>query len=124
MANRNATKEEKQLLKDMVSVIDDHGLGVLYHGYDGRTDYDIHHVKGKSAKHNKIHIGYNFIIPVPTELHDNGDHHLNVTHHKHAFTDEYGKQWEIHIKMIKLLVMNGYATPDNNILDAIMDTGA
>lgn len=124
MANRNATKEEKQLLKDMRQLIDECGLGVLYKGYEGRTDYDIHHVLGRSAKNNKVHIGYNFIIPVPTELHDNGDHPLNVTHHKHAFTGEHGKQWEIHIKMINLLVEHGYDTPNSIILEAIMGTGA
>lgn len=124
MANRNATKEEKKLLKDMVSLINDHGLGVLYHGYDGRTDYQIHHVLGRSAKHNKVHIGYNFILPVPIELHDNGDHPLNVTHHKHAFTGEYGKQCDIHMNMINIMGVNGYDTPEQHVLDAIMDTGA
>lgn len=124
MANRSATKEEKQLLKDMVCVINEHGLGALYPGYYGRTDFHIHHVQGKSAKNNKVHIGYNFIIPVPIELHDNGDHPLNVTHHKHLFTDEYGRQCDIHSNIINLMGVNGYDTPEQHVLDAIMDTGA
>ena len=124
MANRNATAKENKFLKDMVSLIDDRGLGILYPGYDGRTDYDIHHVLGRSAKHNKVHIGYNFILPVPTELHDNGDHPLNVTHHKHAFTDEYGKQCNIHQNITQLMAANGYEIPEQYILDAIMGTGA
>lgn len=94
MANKPANAAQKNLMKEISTYINDAGLGVLYGDeYEGRTDFELHHVLGRSAKHNKVAIGHWFIIPVPFELHNvSSDHSDNVTHFKHNFTERFGTQ--------------------------------
>ena len=123
MANRNPSEAEKQWLKDITSFIDEVGIGILYPGYE-HAAYQRHHVVGKSGKHNKVHIGYWFINPVPFQLHDVGsDHPLNVTHHKHAFIKEFGYECGIFQCLVSCMAQWGYAIPPDDVYNAIMDTG-
>jgi len=125
MANRKPTKQEIQYLSDMTDYINEVGLGVLYHGYEGRTDMQRHHVLGKSAKHNKQHIGYYFINPIPFELHDpNVNHKFHVGNCKKAFVKEFGRQCDIHHMLVNGMAEYGYPVPPVDILEAILDTCA
>ena len=114
-----------QWMKDIAEFIQDNGLDILYPGYEGRTDFQLHHVLGRSAKHNKIAIGHWFIIPVPIELHDVGSNHPdNVTHFKRNFTERFGSQSELFKELIGGMFECGYKTPNDEVYHAIMDTGA
>lgn len=127
MVNRKPTKREKDWLKAITDYINVFGLGGLYHGYDDRTDMQRHHVLGKSAKHNKIHIGYWFVNPIPFELHDiNSDHIFNVTHHKNKFKEKFGSETGIYQCLVSCMAMSGYDNylPPDDVYNAIMDTGA
>lgn len=132
MANKPASAKQRQWLKDIALFIDEVGLGGLYGAeYEGRTDYQLHHVLGRSAKHNKVHIGHWFVIPVPVELHDVGSNHpLNVTHRKKAFVSEFGQQCGIFQILYSCMDKwndfdsHNFSLPDVEVYNAIMDTRA
>ena len=127
MANKPANAAQKRFTKSIVELVNMASLGILYGAnYDNDFNFQIHHVLGRSAKHNKIHIGHWFEIPVPFDLHDvNVNHPLNVTHHKHAFTDKFGKQAQIFNDMLRHMDWNeiDYNIPDD-VIAAIGDTRA
>jgi len=89
-----------------------------------RSDIQRHHVVGRTYKHNKIHIGTAFVLPLWWELHDPGSNDpLNVTHYRHRFTDVYGTQRDLFKGMIIFMKADGLTIPfDNEVIDAIMDT--
>ena len=132
MANKPANAKQKQWMSDIANFIDEVGMGGLYgEEYEGRTDFQLHHVLGRSAKHNKVAIGHWFVIPVPFELHDvSSNHPLNVTHHKKAFKNEFGDQCGIF--QILYSCMDkwndfedfNYSMPGIEVYNAIMDTRA
>ena len=130
MATKPANAAQKKWMSDIASFISDVGLGGLYGPeYEDRTDFQLHHVLGRSAKHNKVAIGHWFIIPVPFELHDvSSNHQLNVTHHKKAFINEFGEQCGIFQILYsamsewnKFKYIN-YSLPPIEAYNAIMDT--
>ena len=124
MAMKQANAAQKQWMSDIADWASNNNLDLLY-GYDDPKGFQLHHALGRSAKHNKVAIGHWFIIPVPFELHDvNGKHDCNVTHHKHKFTDKYGKQRLLFSDMVDDMRMEMYALPPSDILDSIMDTNA
>jgi len=126
MANKPANAAQKRWMSDIADFINEVGLGAFYGDeYIGRTDFQLHHVLGRSAKQNKVAIGHWFIIPVPFELHDiSSNHALNVTHHKHSFTHAFGYQGDIFNKMATIMDDHGYITPDLEVCYAIKDTNA
>ena len=115
-------------MKNIAKFVEDEGLGVLYgHEFAGRKDFQLHHVLGRSAKHNKVAIGHWFIIPVPVELHDvHSNHPDNVTHFKKNFVKRFGEQCGIF--QILVSCMERFREYDMNVPDevyaAIMDTNA
>ena len=123
MATKPANAVQKKWMSDVARWASAH-LGELFPGHDIHA-IQLHHVLGRSAKHNKVAIGHEFILPVPYELHDvNSNHELNVTHHKHAFTDEYGMQRWLFDSMYYSMISHGYTVPSSEIHLAIMDTRA
>lgn len=89
----------------------------------GRNDVQIHHVVGRSYKHNKVLIGPWFILPLCWYLHDvhsNSKH--NVTHFRHNFTRVYGFQRDLFANMVKTMQNQGYEVPETTILQAISET--
>ena len=127
MASKPANKRQKDFMKDMTDFISEVGLGYLYKGYGCSTYMQRHHVVGRSAKHNKINIGHDFIIPVPVELHEpNYEHKYHVGKCKKAFVSEFGKQCDIFEKLIWGMVEYGYSKniADSEVIKAIMDTNA
>jgi len=124
MANKPANAAQKKWMADIASFIEVNGLHVLYGAeYLARTDFQLHHVLGRSAKHNKIAIGHWFIIPVPFELHDiNEKNDLNVSYFKHNFTDKFGLQSEIFSTMIRYMKDLPFKIPSDEVYNSIMDT--
>jgi len=125
MAAKKANAAQKQWMSDMAGWAECN-LGLLYGDiYDGSEDIQLHHVLGRSAKHNKVAVGHWFILPVPFELHDvSSNHHFNVTHYKRNFTNQYGMQRDIFNKVYQGLKVCGYEVPGQEVYDAIMDTRA
>jgi len=122
---KQANTVQKKLMEDISIWAANGGLRMLYGDKWEFSRFQLHHVLGRSAKHNKINIGHEFIIPVPFDLHDvSSNHELNVTHHKHAFTDEFGKQGDLFNKMATDMDEQGYITPDLEVCYTIKDTNA
>lgn len=126
MANKAANSEQVRWMDSITDYINENGLGVLY-GVE--YEYDIrmqrHHVLGRSAKHNKVHIGHWFIIPVPFELHDpNVKHEYHVGHCKKAFVRRFGTQRDLFKRMYLDMKQQGYSVPHNSFYSAIMETSA
>lgn len=125
MANRNQNKEERIWVENVADYANEHELNNFYPSNFLNKGFQIHHVLGRSAKHNKVHIGYWFILPVPYGLHDvSSNHKLNVTHHKHAFTDRFGFQRDIFKTMVLLMHTLGYPIPPYDVLQSIASTRA
>ncbi len=132
MASKPANAKQKKWMKDISEFISENGLGFLYgREYEDRYDFQLHHVLGRSAKHNKVPIGHEFIIPVPVELHDvNSNHPLNVTHHKKAFVTEFGKQSGIFQMLYSCMDKwndfddYNFSLPSREVYNAIMSTSA
>lgn len=101
------------------------GIQVLYGDEWANCPFHIHHIKGRSFKHNKVHIGHEMIIPVPVVLHDvSSNHPCNVTHFKHNFTRQFGMQTELFEKMVECMRFLKYEVPSDEILLTIMDVRA
>ena len=127
---KQANAAQRRWMRDVAKFIDDVGLGGLYGPeFEGRNDFQLHHVLGRSAKHNKVPIGHWFIIPVPVELHDVGsDHPDNVTHFKKNFVKRFGDQCGI-FQILYSCMAEWNKFPDCNfeipplsVYAAIMDT--
>lgn len=122
---KQANKVQKKLMEDIAIWAANGGLRLLYGDAWEFSPMQLHHVKGRSFKHNKVAIGHEFILPVPFDLHDvSSNHKLNVTHHKHAFTDEFGKQSEMYEVMYLDMECQGYTVPSLNILHSILGVNA
>ena len=123
---KQANAKQVKFMSDIAEFINDFGLGGLYgQEYEGNVNFQLHHVLGRSAKHNKISIGHEFIIPVPFELHDvSSNHPENVTHFKKAFVKKYGDQRGIFQILVNFMENWGYDVPSLEVYNAIMDTNA
>ena len=124
--SKPANTAQRKWMDDITDYVNENGLGDLYgHEYDGHTNIQRHHVLGRTAKHNKIHIGHWFIIPVPFELHDpNVDHKHHVGKCKKAFVRRFGSQRGIYEHLTTLMLYQGYAVPPINAHYAILETSA
>ena len=123
MASKPANSVQKKWMSDVASWACE-GISYLY-GCDDPKGFQLHHVLGRSAKHNKVLIGHWFIIPVPFTYHDIGEkNNLNVSYFKHNFTDEFGKQTKLFDVMVSDMILGGYDPPPLEAYQAIMDTNA
>ena len=132
MASKPANAEQRRFLSSISKFISEVGLGGLYgEEFKDRYDFQLHHVLGRSAKHNKVAIGHWFVIPVPVELHDVGSNDPdNVTHCKKAFVKRFGDQRGIF--QILYSCMDkwndfddcAFTVPSLEVYNAIMDTSA
>ncbi len=123
MASKPANAVQKKWMSDIAEFINEESLGILYPDYEGDIRFELHHVLGRSAKHNKVSIGHEFIIPVPKELHEiKSNHPNNVSYFKKNFVKAHGDQRGIFQCLISCMAQWGYETPDMDIYNAIMDT--
>lgn len=122
MANKSANAKQRQWMDDITEWAICN-VGLLYGPkYDGAM-VQRHHVLGRSAKHNKVAIGHWFILPVPFELHDvSSNHHFNVTHCKRNFTNQYGMQRDLFLKMVESMRDYNYELPPTDVCEAIRKT--
>ena len=124
MAMKQANAVQKKWMDDITEWARDN-IHILYGDKWIGSEFQRHHVLGRSAKHNKVAIGHEFIIPVPFVLHDvSSNHHENVTHRKKAFIKRFGTQVSIFQVLISTMQMDGYTVPSMEIYNAIMDSGA
>tara|TARA_R110000772_G_scaffold31913_5_gene78499 strand:+ start:631 stop:1005 length:375 start_codon:yes stop_codon:yes gene_type:complete len=123
-----ATKPANAAQKKWMSIISEwaiENIGELYGDEWSGTQFQLHHVMGRSAKQDKVEIGHWFILPVPFALHDvSSNHLLNVTHHKKSFVRKFGNQSEIFNQMLHSMWDEGLETPSFDINNAIGSTGA
>jgi len=121
-------KQANTAQKKWMSVISDwaiENIGELYGDEWSGSQFQLHHVLGRSAKQDKVEIGHWFILPVPIALHDvSSNHLLNVTHHKKSFVRKFGKQSEIFSQMLHSMFNENLDTPHFDIACAIGDTNA
>ena len=122
--NKPANTAQKKWMDDITSW-SICNLSMLYGDeYDGAV-IQRHHVLGRTAKQNKVHIGHWFILPVPYELHDpNESHEFHVGHCKKAFVRQFGTQRGLFNTMYRSMKEEGYNLPDINAYNAIMETRA
>ena len=121
---KQASAKQRQWMSDITDWVGNGGMYLLY-DCECKKGIQRHHVLGRSAKHNKISIGHEFIIPVPFQYHDISEKNdLNVTYFKHNFTARFGKQNEIFSVMYSDMKQSGYEVPSIEIYNAIMDTNA
>ena len=92
----------------------------------GANGFQLHHLWGSCAKHNKLWIGQYAVLLLPTELHDPGfDHPNNITKHPQEFVKAYGEPQHLcmlqYIKLaLHLEIFPEMQFPDDEILLAIM----
>ena len=120
---KQANAKQKLFMSDTAHWCENYaGIAMLYGADWAGSLFHLHHVKGRSFKHQKTQVGHDFIIPVPIALHDvHSNHPLNVTHHKHAFTDAFGSQGSIYQVMVSSMSLLGYPVPGEEILNIIGD---
>lgn len=90
----------------------------------GQNDVQLHHVHGRTYKHNKVLIGPWFILPLCCELHDVGSNNPNnVTHYPKDFANAFGLQKDLFATMCRDLVLEGNVLPfPQEVIDSIQDT--
>ena len=103
------------------------GLRLLYGDQWEFAKFERHHVLGKTAKHNKVAIGHEFILPVPYMLHNIREKNsLNVSYFKNNFTNQFGTQRSLFMKMCDDMFEQGYdlTVIPLDVARAIQDTNA
>lgn len=104
--------------KQWLGIVAEHGPVI-----QGEGPTQLHHVVGRTGKHNKVLIGPWFVLPLPWQYHDvaSGDS-CNVTHFRHNFTRRFGLQKDLFLQMVERIRATGESVPHGLILKAIEDT--
>lgn len=112
--------EQKRWLKRVAQYANDHGCFPL----GGFAPFQLHHVAGRSAKHNKVHIGHWFVLPIETSFHDvMSNNPLNVTHFRKRYVNEFGPQAKQFCEMInKIRNEDGIIPFGDDVIDSILDS--
>lgn len=106
--------------KDWLSTLADYGCVVSRE----RQPIQLHHVMGRTYKHNKVLIGPWYVLPLAFRYHDvSSDNPFNVTHYRKKFAIEKGYQRDLFRKMCLDMIELGVTIPfDQDVMDAIMDS--
>lgn len=85
--------------------------------------FQIHHVKGRAFKHNKVAIGHWFVLPINPVYHDvHSNSPWNVTHYPKRYAIEFGKQRDQFAAMCAVIRSEGDELPfGDDVYHAIMD---
>ena len=117
--------QEKAFLESVAELATDRGLGFLSKEWSQIFTFQIHHVKGRTYKQNKVKIGHYFILPLPVHLHDvNHKNEFNVTYFKNNFCAKYGSQVELFNKLLAELEKRGYQLPPLEVIESIRSVRA
>ena len=109
-------KPSPAVVKKWLGMITDHGCIIT-----GSSNIDRHHSVGKSYKIDKHQIGEIFVLPLSKELHWVGsDHPLNITHHRKAFVETYGRECDLFKSMCQKI---GELPFEDFWIDLIIKTG-
>ena len=121
---KQPSAKQKQFMSDIVEFVKESGWLQFVYGYKySYSAIELHHVTGRASKHNKVPIGHWFVIPVPFDLHNvMSDNINNVTKIRKNFVKEFGSQCSIFDRMVAGMKASGYATPPDEVFEAIMDT--
>ena len=121
---KQANAKQKQWMKDIAEWSIDN-IDLLYGDEWSGAPFHIHHVLGRTAKHNKVPIGHWFLLPVPIAMHDpNLNHEFHVGKCKKAFVKKFGRQSDIFQCLVGCIGQWGYDLPPDEVYNAIMDTNA
>ena len=91
--------------------------------YLHKVQFQIHHVLGRTKKHNKCSIGLQYVLPIQVNLHDvMSAHYLNVTHFPAKFEDEFGTCKSMFKYMVDNMRENNYYVPFTEELDEVIMT--
>ncbi len=87
------------------------------------NQFQIHHVKGRTFKHNKVAVGHWFILPIEPRYHDaNSNNAFNVTHWPKRYAIEFGKQVDQFRAMCAVIASEGVELPfGDDVMHSIMD---
>lgn len=109
-------KPSKAIVDKWLGMVADYGCVIT-----GRSDIHIHHCVGRKYRIDKREIGGIFVLPLTVELHDvMSNHPLNVTHHRKAFVEKYGRECDLSNDMCQKI---GELPFDDIYLDLILKTG-
>ena len=88
-----------------------------------RYRLQLHHVLGRTARHNKVRIGQWYVLPLNVQYHDvSSNHEFNVTHRKKAFEAEFGQQAQLWVDRYERLMLEGLiddCSPPDDVISAI-----
>lgn len=113
-------KQEKDWLNRITMYAEDHGEFPKQEF----EQFDRHHVKGREYKHNKIHIGRWFVLPIAKRFHDiHSNNPWNVSHYPKRYTIEFGNQRDQFTAMCMVIKNEDGELPfGDEVLHAIMNT--
>lgn len=85
------------------------------------VDIEIHHCLGATARVNRVDVGHWYILPLHWRLHNiASDFPDNITRDKIRFTQAFGSEKSLFMKMIYSFLMTGIELPfDIAVLNAI-----
>lgn len=111
--------QEKQWLARIARYAEEHGAFPLYDTHD----FELHHVKGGTFKHNKVHIGRWWVLPIMSRFHNVHSNNLwNVTHWPKRYAIEFGKQRDQFAAMCAVIRSEDNELPfSDEVYLAIMD---
>lgn len=110
----------KRWLKRVAAFAQEHGS----FPYGDDYNFQIHHVVGRTGKHNRIDIGHWFILPIDYQCHAvEGKDEFHVGNFRRKFCDKFGMQKELFFKMCEVIKSEDGELPfDDDVMSAIMGT--
>ncbi len=67
--------------------------------------YEMHHVKGRTFSHNKVHLGRWIVLPMQMDFHNvNSNNPFNVTKFKSRYEERYGSQIKQFVNMCEIIL--------------------
>jgi len=121
MTATNPTAAQKAWLERVSQYAEEHGSFPKYNVYG----FQLHHVMGRTARHNKVKIGHWFVLPIEAKYHDiSSNNHFNVTNHRKRYSIEFGWQRNQFAAMCAVIRREDGSLPfDDDVYHAILDTG-
>lgn len=111
------SKPSKAVEKEWLGRVAEYGCVVTR-----ESNVIVHHCVGREGKQDKHHIGRLFVLPLAHRLHDNGNHPLNVTHHRKDFVSQFGSESSLFRAMCLDLLEDGPIPITEEEMRAIVNT--